>query len=118
MRKIPKGFTKNKVALTSGDAKFNNAPTHLDYQINRLINLRVDTNFYEKNEAIYRFGSIEKWRIWREEEIRKFKLQEEKRLKKREKVGEKAYQIPKFSRHTTSPSYTIGEDGIAKQRNE
>jgi hypothetical protein len=118
MRKIPKGFTKNKVALTGGDAKFNNAPTHLDFQTERLVNLQVDTNFYEKNEAVYRFGSLEKWRIWREAKLKEFKKQDEKIKQMREAAGVHAFEIPKFSRHTTSPSYIIGEDGIAKQRKE
>ncbi|MFJ5717221.1 hypothetical protein [Neobacillus sp. NPDC093127] len=118
MDKNPKGFVKKHISVTGGDIKINSAPTFFHFQRYDLINLNVN-HFYDRNRAIMIFGSIENWLEWRKEEIEIIKKQREKKIKRREYEGERAYKIPTFSSYKEiMPTYVIGEDGIARQREE
>ncbi|TDL77388.1 hypothetical protein E2R56_04225 [Rhodococcus qingshengii] len=118
MDKNPKAFVKNHISVTSGDAKINSAPTYFHFQRHEFINLNVH-NFYDRNRAIMEFGSIENWMEWRGKEIEILKKKWEKKVKRREYEGESAYKIPTFTSYKEiMPTYVIGEDGIARQREE
>ncbi|WP_153127484.1 hypothetical protein [Peribacillus tepidiphilus] len=119
MEKKPKGFVKRRVGITGGEVKFKDAPTFFHYQRYDFLMLNPYKNFYDRSRIISVFGSIEAWEEWRKEEVEIHNKTVKKNREKRVNASENAYKIPEFAGYDeVSPTYTIGEDGIARQRKD
>lgn len=79
-----------------------------------LLDLDVEHEIEDRLKAIAIFGSVDSFNKWKKEKETVIN-QEFQEKQQRRKEG--AYDIPTYKKYDPpSPTYTIGEDGIARQR--
>ncbi|RWZ59110.1 hypothetical protein EQV77_09205 [Halobacillus fulvus] len=120
--KKAKGYYRRRVQLLGGGLKEARTVRTFRPLSNHKVSLPIslmDLNMDDEDdrcEAIKTFGSVEGFYKWRRA---KQKAIDEKRLEKKRRQEEGAYDIPTYKKYDLpSPTYTIGEDGIARQRED